>query len=171
MEINLKPEDDGRKFTAKIQKQQVTGIVYYDKQFFLLHNDLNNKGDTPSPTNEKYKLLKLSYKYAWCVSLGTVQALENNKVTAFKFLDINPETYKDWEVGDKVHHISHNKIKGEIVFVADIFTVLKYKGETDLEYLITYGTKESIFKSWRLISNYKKEDEVVTTSRKLDLQI
>ena len=59
---------------------------------------------------------KLGYNYSWCMKKG---CFEDKRVIDFEIVPRDPETYKDWQVGDKVLNLNIRTAKSavkEVIF-------------------------------------------------------
>ena len=71
--------------------------------------------------------LENGYIATWHCDAPTIEGICGRKVTDFEIVPRDPETYKDWQVGDNVHYPNgDNDIvifrSGELVVLADDFT-------------------------------------------------
>lgn len=71
--------------------------------------------------------LENDYIATWHCDAPTIEGICGRKVTDFEIVPRDPETYRDWQVGDKVHYPNgDNDIvifrSGELVVLADDFT-------------------------------------------------
>lgn len=87
---------DGRRFRCKIDETPAEGrIRVEDNNVYLCQNEM----DGAEADN------KFGYKYSWSVSSGSKESLALNHISDFILTPSTPdeiESYKDWQVGDKI---------------------------------------------------------------------
>ena len=87
---------DGRRFRCKINETPAEGrIRVEDNNVYLCQNEM----DGAEADN------KFGYKYSWSVSSGSKESLALNHISDFILTPSTPdeiESYKDWQVGDKI---------------------------------------------------------------------
>lgn len=112
----------GLRFKAKINGTPCGGKVQVeDTDIYLCQNDAD-RGDC---------LDKLEFRYSWSVGRGTEEDLQNSDVTDFEIVPRDPETYQDWQVGDKVKRIVDELIANEeVIFRSGELVVCKTDNET-----------------------------------------
>ena len=136
----------GREFQATIDGITVEGkIQVEDEKVYLCQNKRDG-----SPCDDK-----LGYDYSWGVGTGSEFGLRDNDVTDFKLIDINPETYKDWQVGDKIY--THS-LSGEVIFRSGEFVVFK---DDKNRAGGNYTCDELFDNGWRLYIKPEKSEEII----------
>lgn len=129
----------GKRFKCKICGVSVEGKIQVERDKVFLCQNIRNGGRTTDT---------LGYSYSWYVNTGSKEDLEDNNVTDFKLINRTKEdieTYKDWQVGDKIIHINGNR--GEIIFRSGELVIFKYYNNT----ASTNYTVEKLHKNgWRL---------------------
>lgn len=89
-------ECDGKRFACKIEGIEVTGMLTVeDGRVYLCQNEKDGIGC----------LDRKGYFYGWVVDDGSAQALSSHDVTDFRLHPLTRsevDSYKDWQVGDKV---------------------------------------------------------------------
>ena len=136
----------GKEFQATINGITVEGkIQVEDEKVYLCQNKRDG-----SPCDDK-----LGYDYSWEVGTGSEFGLRDNDVTDFKLIDINPETYKDWQVGDKIY--THS-LSGEVIFRSGEFVVFK---DDENRASNNYTCDELFDNDWRLYIKPEKSEEII----------
>ena len=136
----------GKEFQATINGITVEGkIQVEDEKVYLCQNKRDG-----SPCDDK-----LGYDYSWEVGTGSEFGLRDNDVTDFKLIDINPETYKDWQVGDKIYTDS---LSGEVIFRSGEFVVFK---DDENRASNNYTCDELFDNDWRLYIKPEKSEEII----------
>lgn len=116
---------DGRRFRCKIGQISVEGRIRVENNnVYLCQNEMD--GDE---VKDRY-----DYKCRWCVLSGSNNDLKFNDVSDFVLIPSTPdeiESYKDWQVGDKVCCkegivISPFSLYGEIIFRSGELVVPKF---------------------------------------------
>lgn len=59
---------------------------------------------------------KLGFRCSWAVEQGTTENLKKSDVKNLEIVPRDPETYKDWQVGDKVCEDEHRNACYEVIF-------------------------------------------------------
>lgn len=115
---------DGRRFRCKINETPAEGkIRVEDGDVYLCQNEMDG-----AQAGDKY-----GYKYSWSVSSGSKEFLAIHRISDFVLTPSTPdeiESYKDWQVGDKVCCkegivISPFSPYGEIIFRSGELVVAK----------------------------------------------
>ena len=87
---------DGRRFRCKINETPAEGKIRVENgNVYLCQNEMD--GDK---ARDKY-----GYKYSWNVSSGSKESLAFHHISDFVLIPSTPdeiESYKDWQVGDKI---------------------------------------------------------------------
>ena len=83
----------GFAFKAKIHDVQCEGRIQVERDVVFLCQDSINGAECQDT---------LGFKYLWGIIDGSKVALKTNNVTDFEIVPRDPETYRDWQVGDKV---------------------------------------------------------------------
>ena len=145
----------GREFQATIDGETVEGKIQVEgEKVYLCQNKLNG-----SPCDDK-----LGYDYSWGVGIGSEFGLSDNNVTDFKLIDMDPETYKDWQVGDKIYCVDDYEIDDpeiqifEIIFRSGELVVYKNPGDTASS---NYTCNELFDNGCRLYIKPEKSEEIV----------
>lgn len=147
---------NGRFFSAKIYKDEVTGrIRVEDKRVFLCQ-------DKKSGVSCKNRL---GYKYSWEVRDGSEEELINEHVYDFKLTSLTAEEieqYKDWQEGDVLELLDeHEKDfdeRHEVIFRSGELVVLKNKdGEASENY-----TCDQLYKYGYRLFQPEMEEEKIT---------
>lgn len=115
---------DGRRFRCKINETPAEGrIRVEDNNVYLCQNEM----DGAEADN------KFGYKYSWSVSSGSKESLALNHISDFVLTPSTPdeiESYKDWQVGDKIRCEAVVRSltwgsRGEIIFRSGELVVAK----------------------------------------------
>ena len=91
---------------------------------------------------------KLGFQYSWQIPNGSKEAIEANSVIDFEIIPRDPETYKDWQVGDIIGCEDEN---GDIDIMADHLCRVIFRS----------GELRVIFRSGELVAiaeNYSAEE-------------
>ena len=72
----------------------------------------------------------LGYCYAWCINDGSEKAMKKNLVTDLEIIPRDPETYRDWQVGDRVCDNKHRNASREVIFRSGELVVMKTAANT-----------------------------------------
>lgn len=116
---------DGRRFRCKINETPAEGKIRVENNnVYLCQNEMDG-----AEADDKY-----GYKYSWSVSSGSKESLALNYISDFVLTPSTPdeiESYKDWQVGDKVCCkegivISPFSLHGEIIFRSGELVVPKF---------------------------------------------
>ena len=110
----------GMYFSAKINGKEVVGrIQEQGESVYLCQNKVN--GACPAD--------KLGYKFGYCVSIGGDCELKMANVTDLKLQDEEGfvESYKDWQMGDKVTCNRGESEELEVIFRSGELVVCKDK--------------------------------------------
>ena len=87
---------DGRRFRCKIEQVSVEGrIRVEDNNVYLCQNEMDGL-----EARDRY-----GYKYSWSVLSGSKKEFAYSNISDFVLLPSTPdeiESYKDWQVGDKI---------------------------------------------------------------------
>lgn len=87
---------DGRRFRCKINETPAEGKIRVENgNVYLCQNEMDG-----AEARDKY-----GYKYSWSVSSGSKESLALNHISNFVLTPSTPdeiESYKDWQVGDKI---------------------------------------------------------------------
>lgn len=117
---------DGRRFRCKINETPAEGrIRVEDNNVYLCQNEM----DGAEADN------KFGYKYSWSVSSGSKESLALNHISDFVLIPSTPdeiESYKDWQVGDKIRCDAGVAsltlgLYGEIIFRCGELVVAKFR--------------------------------------------
>ena len=117
---------DGRRFRCKINETPAEGrIRVEDNNVYLCQNEM----DGAEADN------KFGYKYSWSVSSGSKESLALNHISDFILTPSTPdeiESYKDWQVGDKIRCDAGVAsltlgLYGEIIFRCGELVVAKFR--------------------------------------------
>lgn len=104
---------------------------------------------------------KLGYKYSWCVFTGSKSDLGGQNVSYFRLTNPDPayiESYKDWQVGDKVASLNQLDPDGEVIFRSGELVVLKWNGKEASQ---NYTCDELHREGYRLkLDPIPEEDEI-----------
>lgn len=124
---------DGRRFRCEIDGIPAKGRIRVENgHVYLCQNEMD--GDK---ARDKY-----GYKYSWNVSSGSKESLAFHRISGFILTPSTPdeiESYKDWQVGDKIRCDavvtsltlgSH----GEIIFRSGELVVAKFDGRASANY-------------------------------------
>lgn len=125
---------DGRRFRCKIEGTPVKGKIRVEDNdsVYLCQNE--RRGDD---ARDKY-----GYKYSWSVLSGSNKELTYSDVSDFVLFPSTPdeiESYKDWQVGDKVR-LTASTVPyflapyGEIIFRSGELVVAKLNGSASKNY-------------------------------------
>ena len=116
---------DGRRFRCKIRETPAEGRIRVENgNVYLCQNEMDG-----AQARDKY-----GYKYSWSVLSGSNKGLTYSDVSDFVLIPSTPdeiESYKDWQVGDKVCCkegivISPFSLHGEIIFRCGELVVRKF---------------------------------------------
>lgn len=116
---------DGRRFRCKINETPAEGRIRVENNnVYLCQNEM----DGAEADN------KFGYKYSWAIGSGSKEALAYSNISFFVLIPSTPdeiESYKDWQVGDKVCCkegivISPFSLHGEIIFRSGELVVPKF---------------------------------------------
>lgn len=124
---------DGRRFRCKIQRMPVEGKIRVENgNVYLCQNKMNGL-----EARDKY-----GYQCSWHISSGSKAALASFCIDDFVLLPYTPdeiESYKDWQVGDKVR-LTASTVPyflapyGEIIFRSGELVVAKLNGSASKNY-------------------------------------
>lgn len=117
---------DGRRFRCKIQGTPIEGRIRVEYGDVYL---CQNKMDGLEARN------KYGYQYSWNVSSGLDESLACDHVSDFVLIPSTPdeiESYKDWQVGDKIRCGADVAsltlgLYGEIIFRSGELVVAKFR--------------------------------------------
>jgi len=141
-------ECDGMKYTAKIMSKYCEGKITVEKErVYLCQNGKEGNGCAD----------RRGYKYSWLVDDGSEVQMNANDVTDFILLSANPETYKDWQVGDKIRE---RGLEREVIFRSGELVVCR---ERDGVATNNYTCDEMFSKGWRLIADPAEPEMVEVT--------
>lgn len=124
---------DGRRFRCEIDGIPAKGRIRVENgHVYLCQNEVD--GDK---ARDKY-----GYNYSWNVSSGSKESLALNHISDFVLTPSTPdeiESYKDWQVGDKVRLTASTlpyflAPYGEIIFRSGELVVAKLKGSASKNY-------------------------------------
>lgn len=101
----------GRRFKAIIDGIPCEGKVSVEgEDVYLCHDDEDLEGELANDM--------MGYPYSWKF---------DSRVKDFRFIELDPSTYKDWQVGDKVcREIDPKEIVGEVIFRSGKLVVLEW---------------------------------------------
>lgn len=113
-------------FKAKIHRTQCEGRIQVERGVVYLCQD---RMDGPECQDT------WGFKYSWGILNGSKEALETNNVTDFEIIPRDPETYKDWQVGDIVASNDKTERTKEVIFRSGELVVCKNAdGDIDGDY-------------------------------------
>lgn len=142
----------GRCFEADMDGTNVKGRISVDEGSVYLCQDQFDGSDCKN---------KLGYKYSWHVFTGSKSDLAIQHVSYFRFTDPDPayiESYKDWQVGDKVTCLNQLDPNGEVIFRSGELVVLKWSGKEASQ---NYTCDELHREGYRLkLDPIPEEDEI-----------
>lgn len=116
---------DGRRFRCKINETPAEGRIRVENgNVYLCQNKMDG-----NRIEDRY-----GYKYSWAIGSGSKEALAYSNISFFVLIPSTPdeiESYKDWQVGDKVCCkegivISPFSLHGEIIFRSGELVVPKF---------------------------------------------
>ena len=88
---------------------------------------------------------RLGFKYSWCIIDGSKEDMTMTHVTDFEIVPRDPETYKDWQVGDTIEY-GDNYSTGRIIFRGGDLVA------ADIEGTCNYYTCDELFnEEYRLV--------------------
>lgn len=143
----------GWEFECKISGTPVKGkIQVEDGTAYLCQNERDGEeaGD------------KLSYNYSWGVKDGSEPKLRDNGVSDFRLIPMDPKTYKDWQVGDKVQW---NDCVWEVILRSGEVVVCKDENNDGMG---NYTCEELYRKGGRLIVEEEDRPEIKITELTLE---
>ena len=116
---------DGRRFRCKIKETPVKGRIRVENGNVYLCQNKQEGAEAKC---------RFGYKYSWDVSSGSDKHLAYNDVSDIVLIPSTPdeiESYKDWQVGDKVYCkedivIPPLSLYGEIIFRSGELVVPKF---------------------------------------------
>lgn len=117
---------DGRRFRCKIKETPAKGRIRVENgNVYLCQNEMDG-----AEARDKY-----GYKYSWNVSSGSKESLALNHISNFVLTPSTPdeiESYKDWQVGDKIRCDAGVAsltlgLYGEIIFRCGELVVAKFR--------------------------------------------
>ena len=94
---------------------------------------------------------KLGFKYSLLIRTGSPKDLKGADVrtTDFEIIPRDPETYKDWQVGDTVKNPDAVCYIGRVIFVSGDFVAIETDG-----HCVCYTREELFNEGYRLVINY-----------------
>lgn len=114
----------GKRFTCSIEGDFVEGKLQEEVNEYYLCQNLKDG---------QRCINKLGYNYSWAI--GKEEILPENKyqIINLTFKQLDPETYKDWQVGDKI--IMYNEsIKGKIIFRSGKVVIYEHNKKSSYPY-------------------------------------
>ena len=147
----------GQRFRAKINGTPCEGRIKVEDREVYLCQDKEDGIDCRD---------KLGYKYSWKISDRGTVCLDSPlfQVTDFQLVVGRPkeeiETYKDWQVGDKVR-FEQTAAEIEIIFRSGELVVGKY---ADDEATKNFTCEELYRRGFRLVTEVMEEPETVEKS-------
>lgn len=106
----------GWNFKAKIHGTQCEGRIQVERGAVYLCQDRMDGSECQDTWG---------FKYSWGILNGSEGALKTNNVTDLEIVPRDPETYKDWQVGDKVCEDEHEDACLEVIFRSGELVVCK----------------------------------------------
>lgn len=106
-------------FKAKIHETHCEGRIQVERDTVFLCQDSINGAECQDT---------LGFKYSWGIIDGSKVALKTNNVTDFEIIPRDPETYKEWQVGDSLLNedisSSGELPDGRVIFRSGEFVVI-----------------------------------------------
>lgn len=141
----------GQRFSANIMGEPAVGKIQIENdRVYLCQN--TRKGDRCSDT--------LGYKYSWVVDSGSELDLSINSITDFSVSPIDPETYMDWQVGDKIIK-GRPDVYAEVIFRSGKLVVLEYANNSASG---NFTCEELFNAGWRLVVEEPEEGIIEVTA-------
>lgn len=120
---------DGRRFRCKIRETPAEGRIRVENGNVYLCQNKQEGAEVKC---------RFGYKYSWSISSGSDKMLAYNDVSDFVLIPSTPdeiESYKDWQVGDKIRCGAKVAsltlgLYGEIIFRSGELVVPKFNGRT-----------------------------------------
>lgn len=108
--LNFKANIEGKPCEGKIQ---VEGNMVY-----LCQNNMVGSGCDD----------KMGFRHSWSIIHGTEEDMEENYVEDFEIVPRDPETYKDWQVGDMIYREDPTSCIGMVIFRSGDFVAVELNG-------------------------------------------
>ena len=101
-------------FKAKIHGTQCEGRIQSERNLVFLCQDRIDGAECQD---------RLGFKYSWGILDGSKEDMKRTHVTDFEIVPRDPETYKDWQVGDVLHRKCPEMM--EVIFKSGELIVMK----------------------------------------------